>query len=72
MAHDALGAHARDELGISESLSARPVQAAPGVGCQLRGRRGAAAGGDGAGARAGDIPWVVGNIARLPGLAGRG
>jgi VIT1/CCC1 family predicted Fe2+/Mn2+ transporter len=28
MAHDALGAHARDELGISESLSARPVQAA--------------------------------------------
>lgn len=28
MAHDALGAHARDELGISESLSARPVQPA--------------------------------------------
>jgi VIT1/CCC1 family predicted Fe2+/Mn2+ transporter len=28
MAHDALGAHARDELGISESLSANPVQAA--------------------------------------------
>jgi VIT1/CCC1 family predicted Fe2+/Mn2+ transporter len=28
MSHDALGAHARDELGISESLSARPVQAA--------------------------------------------
>lgn len=28
MAHDALGAHARDELGISELLSARPVQAA--------------------------------------------
>jgi VIT1/CCC1 family predicted Fe2+/Mn2+ transporter len=28
MAHDALGAHARDELGISESLSARPIQAA--------------------------------------------
>jgi VIT1/CCC1 family predicted Fe2+/Mn2+ transporter len=27
MAHDALGAHARDELGISESLAARPVQA---------------------------------------------
>lgn len=27
-AHDALGAHARDELGISESLSARPIQAA--------------------------------------------
>ena len=28
MEHDALGAHARDELGISEALSARPVQAA--------------------------------------------
>ena len=28
MAHDALGAHARDELGISEQMSARPVQAA--------------------------------------------
>ena len=28
MAHDALGAHGRDELGISEFNSARPVQAA--------------------------------------------
>ncbi len=28
MAHDALGAHARDELGISETLGARPIQAA--------------------------------------------
>ena len=28
MQHDALGAHARDELGISDSLAARPVQAA--------------------------------------------
>jgi VIT1/CCC1 family predicted Fe2+/Mn2+ transporter len=28
MIHDALGAHARDELGISEILSARPLQAA--------------------------------------------
>lgn len=28
MAHDALGAHARDELGIFETLTARPVQAA--------------------------------------------
>ncbi len=28
MTKDALGAHARDELGISENLSARPVQAA--------------------------------------------
>jgi len=28
MAHDALGAHARDELGISETVHTRPVQAA--------------------------------------------
>jgi VIT1/CCC1 family predicted Fe2+/Mn2+ transporter len=28
MAHDALGAHARDELGISKVTSARPLQAA--------------------------------------------
>ena len=28
MSHDALGAHARDELGISEILSANPLQAA--------------------------------------------
>jgi len=28
MAHDALGAHARDELGISDELAARPLQAA--------------------------------------------
>jgi len=28
MKHDALGAHYRDELGISYTLSARPVQAA--------------------------------------------
>ncbi|MEQ1621028.1 MAG: VIT family protein [Methylococcales bacterium] len=28
MKHDALGAHARDELGISETVTARPMQAA--------------------------------------------
>jgi VIT1/CCC1 family predicted Fe2+/Mn2+ transporter len=28
MTHDALGAHARDELGISAALTARPIQAA--------------------------------------------
>jgi len=28
MQHDAIGAHARDELGISETLRARPIQAA--------------------------------------------
>ena len=28
MAHDALGAHARDELGLSQATTARPLQAA--------------------------------------------
>jgi VIT1/CCC1 family predicted Fe2+/Mn2+ transporter len=28
MAHDSLGAHARDELGMSDTLGARPIQAA--------------------------------------------
>jgi VIT1/CCC1 family predicted Fe2+/Mn2+ transporter len=28
MAHDAIGAHARDELGITDTLKARPLQAA--------------------------------------------
>jgi VIT1/CCC1 family predicted Fe2+/Mn2+ transporter len=28
MAHDALGAHARDEIGISHASPARPIQAA--------------------------------------------
>lgn len=28
MAHDAMGAHARDELGLSDKLAARPLQAA--------------------------------------------
>ena len=28
IAHDAIGAHARDELGISETSSPRPIQAA--------------------------------------------
>ena len=28
MAHDALGAHARDDIGITDALSARPMQAA--------------------------------------------
>lgn len=28
MAHDALGAHAREELGISDAMSAKPLQAA--------------------------------------------
>ena len=33
MAHDALGAHGRDELGISDTLTPRPVQAALASAC---------------------------------------
>ena len=35
MAHDALGAHARDELGITETLRARPLQAALASACSF-------------------------------------
>ncbi|MBK4738174.1 VIT1/CCC1 transporter family protein [Noviherbaspirillum pedocola] len=35
MAHDALGAHARDELGISEITTARPLQAALASACSF-------------------------------------
>ena len=35
MDHDAIGAHARDELGISEMLSARPIQAALASACSF-------------------------------------
>jgi VIT1/CCC1 family predicted Fe2+/Mn2+ transporter len=37
MAHDALGAHARDELGISGTLRARPLQAALASACSFAG-----------------------------------
>jgi VIT1/CCC1 family predicted Fe2+/Mn2+ transporter len=35
LAHDALGAHARDELGISKTLRARPLQAALASACSF-------------------------------------
>jgi len=35
MAHDALGAHASDELGISKTFSARPLQAALASACSF-------------------------------------
>jgi VIT1/CCC1 family predicted Fe2+/Mn2+ transporter len=35
MAHDAIGAHARDELGISGTLKARPLQAALASACSF-------------------------------------
>jgi vacuolar iron transporter family protein len=74
MAHDALGAHARDELGISASFSARPIQAAlasaasfvAGAACLWRSQ-------PSPGGRL--IPWVAGTsllfLAILGGLAAR-
>jgi VIT1/CCC1 family predicted Fe2+/Mn2+ transporter len=56
MAHDALGAHARDELGISETLMARPIQAAFASACSFA-----------AGAA---IPLVVAALAPKAGLTG--
>jgi len=55
MAHDALAAHARDELGITEQMTARPLQAA-----------GASAGTFAVGAA---LPLLVVLLAPLSGLA---
>jgi VIT1/CCC1 family predicted Fe2+/Mn2+ transporter len=75
MVHDALGAHARDELGISETFRARPIQAALAsaasfaVGATMPLLVTAAAPGSGL------IPLVAGTslmfLALLGGLAGR-
>jgi VIT1/CCC1 family predicted Fe2+/Mn2+ transporter len=75
MVHDALGAHVRDQLGISETFRARPIQAALAsaasfaVGATMRLLVTAAAPG------AGLIPVVAGTslmfLALLGGLAAR-
>jgi VIT1/CCC1 family predicted Fe2+/Mn2+ transporter len=71
MTHDAIGAHGRDELGISEARSARPIQAAlASAGRQLRGRCGAAAGGDGVSARAEPDSMDIRDGTLFPGLVG--
>lgn len=49
-AKDALAAHVREELGLSEVHAANPLQAAAGVGADLHRRGGRAAGGGGSGA----------------------
>jgi VIT1/CCC1 family predicted Fe2+/Mn2+ transporter len=75
MVHDALGAHARDELGISETLRARPIQAALGFGWQLRCRSSHASPGYCHSPGRGLIPLVSGTslvfLALLGGLAAR-
>ena len=77
MAHDALGAHARDELGISETFRARPIQAAlASAGKLRRGRRHASAGHGrhtGIGAHSAGVGHVAGvsRAARRSGGVGR-
>jgi VIT1/CCC1 family predicted Fe2+/Mn2+ transporter len=71
MAHDALGAHARDELGLTPSLSCAAAAGRPGIGRQLCGGCAAAAAG-GAG-RAGGPRGALdrGQHAGVAGPAGR-
>ncbi len=71
MAKDALAAHARDELGISEITTARPVQAALTSAVDVSGRRRPAAA-DGRGL-AGEpaCPDRLGRVAGLSGAARR-
>ena len=73
MRHDALGAHGRDELGISDTLAARPVQAALASAATLRrGRRAAAADGSAVSGFDADVGRVgqLAGLSRAAGLAG--
>lgn len=70
MAHDALGAYARDELGISEALGARPFTAALASAAEFPNRCGAAASRDGAGTGQGPDSLGVGHVDRLFGSLG--
>ena len=71
MAHDALGAHARDELGISEMLKARPIQAALASAGDVRGRRRTAARRGGPGPADGAHSMGGGDRPAVPGADGR-
>ena len=68
MNHDALGAHARDELGISEAFSA--AASGTGVSCKLCCRRRAAARGGMARLRASTLALGDRHIDRIPGWSG--
>ena len=65
-AHDAIGAHARDELGISEVVRARPIQAA------LASAGSFAAGSDRGGTRAPPDRVDRRDLPRVSGCAGNG
>jgi hypothetical protein len=72
MAHDAIGAHARDELGISDTLAARPIQAALASAASFVRRCRLAAAGRRAHAGPLADPGGRGGLAGVPGAAGRG
>jgi VIT1/CCC1 family predicted Fe2+/Mn2+ transporter len=67
MAHDALGAHARDELGISETTIARPLQAAIASACSFSAGASIPLAAAALGAEAQRIPLIV--ITALTSLA---
>ncbi len=66
MAHDALGAHARDELGISEDAPCASDSGCAGVGCQLRCRSSHASLGHCLGPGGGFDPSCLWNFAGVP------
>ena len=70
MAHDAIGAHARDELGISADSRRAPDSSRARVGCELRGRSRHASPGHHLGPAVGSEHSCPRNIAALPGAFG--
>jgi VIT1/CCC1 family predicted Fe2+/Mn2+ transporter len=70
MAHDALGAHARDELGISSTLRARPLQAALTSACSFAAGATLPLAVAALGPHAGLIPAVAGSSLLFLGLLG--
>jgi VIT1/CCC1 family predicted Fe2+/Mn2+ transporter len=75
MAHDALGAHARDELGVTDTLGARPVLAALASAASFALGAGLPLGVSLMAPAQGLIPWVAGTslvfLAALGGAAAR-
>ncbi len=75
MKHDALGAHARDELGISDVLAARPLQAALASAASFAVGAALPLGVTALAAPSQFIPWVAGTslvfLALLGGMAAR-
>jgi hypothetical protein len=71
MAHDALGAHAQDELGISTASKCTPDPGGTHFGCQFRGRCAHAPDGYCPGTGGGPDSHYRGDFPALPGVSGR-